>query len=132
MEVILVRDFNDLVTSIKKASVEAVNASKPMNITYGKVVSVDPIKINVDQRLNLTSKQLILTGNVKDFEVEMTIDHVTEESSGGEGDLSFASHSHRYLGKKMFTVHNGLKLGEKVIMIQVQGGQKFVVLDRVG
>jgi hypothetical protein len=106
MEVILVRDFNDLVTSIKKASVEAVNASKPMNITYGKVVSVDPIKINVDQRLNLTSKQLILTGNVKDFEVEMTIDHVTEESSGGEGDLSF--------------------------MIQVQGGQKFVVLDRVG
>lgn len=126
------RDFNDLVTSIKKASVEAVNASKPMNITYGKVVSVDPIKINVDQRLNLTSKQLILTGNVKDFEVEMTIDHVTEESSGGEGDLSFASHSHRYLGKKMFTVHNGLKLGEKVIMIQVQGGQKFVVLDRVG
>lgn len=132
MEVILVRDFNDLVTSIKKASVEAVNASKPMNITYGKVVSVDPIKINVDQRLNLISKQLILTGNVKDFEVEMTIDHVTEESSGGEGDLSFASHSHRYLGKKMFTVHNGLKLGEKVIMIQVQGGQKFVVLDRVG
>lgn len=132
MEVVLVRDFNDLVTSIKKASVEAVNASKPMNITYGKVVSVDPIKINVDQRLNLTSKQLILTGNVKDFEVEMTIDHVTEESSGGEGDLSFASHSHRYLGKKMFTVHNGLKLGEKVIMIQVQGGQKFVVLDRVG
>ena len=126
------RDFNDLVTAIKKASVEAVNASKPMNLTYGKVVGVDPIKINVDQRLNLTSKQLILTGNVKDFEVEMTVDHVTEETSGGGGDLSFASHSHRYSGKKMFTVHNGLKLGEKVIMIQVQGGQKFVVLDRVG
>ena len=30
------------------------------------------------------------------------------------------------------TIHNGLVVGDKVILIRQQGGQKFVVLDRIG
>ena len=41
------------------------------------------------------------------------------------------THKHSYKGRKKFTVHNALKKGEKVVMIKLQGGQKFVVLDRV-
>lgn len=36
-----------------------------------------------------------------------------------------------YVGKKTFKVHNALKAGEKVLLIRVQQGKKFVVIDRV-
>ncbi len=42
-----------------------------------------------------------------------------------------ASHFHRYTGKKKYRVHNGLTLGEKVILIRFSGGQRFLVVDRV-
>jgi len=33
--------------------------------------------------------------------------------------------------RKKYTVHNQLKNGDKVILFRQQGGQKFVVLDKV-
>lgn len=127
----MLRDFNDLLKMIKQAAVEAVNASKPTAIVYGKVISISPLKINVEQKMTLTAAQLVLTRNVTDYKVYMTVDHVTEPKSGGNGDSSFASHNHAYKGKKQFTVHNGLVVGDEVILIQMQGGQKYIVWDRV-
>ncbi len=124
-------DFNDLLVTIKKAAIEAVNASKPTAIVYGKVISKSPLKINVEQKMTLTAAQLILTRNVTDYQVDMTVNHETEYKSGGSGDSSFVSHNHAYIGKKTFTVHNGLVVGDEVIMIQMQGGQKYIVIDRV-
>ena len=124
-------DFNSLLVLIKKSAVEAVNASKPTAIVYGKVSSISPLKINVEQKMTLTAAQLVLTRNVTDHKVFMTVDHATEYKSGGSGDASFESHNHAYKGKKEFTIHNGLVVGDEVIMIQMQGGQKYIVLDRV-
>lgn len=127
----MLRDFNDLLKIIKKAAVEAVNASKPTTIVYGKVISISPLKINVEQKMTLTSAQLVLTRNVTDYKVNMTVDHATGFTSGGSGEASFASHNHEYKGKKEFTVHNALTVDEEVIMVQIQGGQKYIVMDRV-
>lgn len=127
----MLRDFYDLLNIIKRAAIEAVNASKPTSIVYGKVISISPLKINVEQKMILTDAQLVLTRNVTDYKVYMTVDHTTEHTSGGSGDSTFASHNHAYKGKKLFTVHNGLVVGDEVIMVQMQGGQKYIVLDRV-
>lgn len=124
-------DFNDLLVLIKKSAVEAVNSSKPTAIVYGKVISSSPLKINIEQKMTLTAAQLVLTRNVTDHKVFMTVDHVTENRSGGSGEASFKSHNHAYTGTKEFTVHNSLAVGDEVIMIQIQGGQKYIVLDRV-
>lgn len=59
-------DTNDLVRAIKKAAVEAVEASSPVGITYGTVVNVNPLKIKVEQKMTLTDIQLVLTRTVKD------------------------------------------------------------------
>ena len=122
---------DDFLKLIKKTAVEAVNASKPANMVFGKVLSASPLKIMVDQKLILNEAQLGLSRNVTDFEVEMTVDHITENTSGGSSEASFASHNHAYKGRKKFTVHNGLKSGEEVIMMQVSGGQKYIVIDRI-
>ena len=58
--------------------------------------------------------------------------HETEETSGGTEAASFASHKHKYRGRKKFLVYNALKNGEKVILMQIAGGQQYIVIDRVG
>ena len=125
---------NDLVKVIKEVAVDAVNASKPTDIVFGKVIGTSPIKIKVNQKLILTSAQLVLSRNVTDYEVEMEPipSHWTESTSGGSGDNAFASHQHEYKGKKKFKVYNALKNGEEVILIQMSGGQKYIIVDRIG
>jgi len=132
-------DSNDLVKLIKKAAVEAVKASSPANMIFGKVISEKPLKIKVDQKLILTEAQLVLARDVTDYEIEMEPSlngspyfHLTEDRAGGSGDPAFASHNHEYKGRKKFLVYNALKNGEEVILMQIAGGQKYIVIDRIG
>ena len=132
-------DLNALVRAVKKAAVEAVRAENPMGVCHGTVTGLSPLEISTDQKLILGEKQLILTNAVRDYTVEMTVDHVTEVISHGHsvtdtytggGTAQPVDHSHPYKGRKSFRVHLGLKMGEKVILVRCDGGQQFVVLDR--
>ena len=134
-------DSNDLVKLMKKAAVDAVDASRPANMVFGKVISDSPLKIKVDQKLILTSAQLVLSRSVTDYTVEMTVNHATEDhththsitdSYSGGGSASSVTHKHEYKGKKQFLIHNALKKDEEVILMQLSGGQKYVVIDRIG
>lgn len=125
-------DAVELLKTIKKAAIEAVQASKPAEICFGKVTSASPLKILVDQKMTLGKGQLVLTRNVTDFQTEVTVDWLTENKSGGSGYDAFANHNHSIKGRKKITVHNGLGVGDEVILIRQQGGQKYVVVDRIG
>lgn len=133
---------------VKKAAVEAVEAGKPVHLLFGTVISVSPLKIQVDQKSIYTEKMLILTRNVTDYSFEMTVNHQTEletahthsyfdsdtgmGASGSSDRVSEATqHLHAYTGRKTFRVHNALVVGEQVLLARVQQGKKFVVLDRV-
>lgn len=142
-------DANELVTLLKKAALDAVEASKPVNVYFGEVLSISPLKINVEQKMILGEKQLILSRNVTDFTTIITVDWLTENSLGththtvqgldengdsidlttGAKDLA---HTHNVTGVKKITVHNGLVGGDEVILIRLQEGQKFIVWDRIG
>ncbi len=121
----------DLLSLIKQAGAEAMEASKPVKIMFGEVKSVNPLMIMVEQKLPLTEDFLILTYAVKDHWRDMTVDHLTENASGGSGDSAYASHNHAYKGRKKFLIHNDLVVGEHVLLLSMQGGQKFIVVDRV-
>lgn len=124
-------DMSAFLGDVKRAAVEAVAAGKPFAFVLGKVTSVSPLKVQVDQKLELTASQLILTNAVRDYTVQMTVNHETEETSGGSSYSAFASHKHAYTGRKTFKVHLALKTGEQVLMVRTDGGQKFIILDRV-
>ena len=49
-------DANELVDTLKRAAVEAVEAGKPVNVYFGEVVSASPLKINVEQKMILGEK----------------------------------------------------------------------------
>lgn len=124
-------DANDLLNAVKKAAMDALNASQPSDFCFGKVTSTAPLRILVDQKMTLGMAQLVLTRNVSDFKMEITVDWLTGAKSGGSGESSFASHNHNVSGRKEITVHNALQVGEQVILLKQKGGQKYLVLDRV-
>ena len=125
-------DANELIDTLKRAAVKAVEAGKPVNVYFGEVVSASPLKINVEQKMILGEKQLILSRNVTDFSTMVTVDN----GSGGNIDLNTGSknlaHTHKITGKKKIIIHNGLAVGDEVILIRQQEGQRFIVVDRIG
>jgi len=132
-------EINELVRAVKRAAIDAVKADGPMGVCFGTVTAASPLEITTDQKLVLKEAQLILTNAVRDYTVEMTVDHVTEVISHGHqvvdtytggGSATPVDHSHPYKGRKSFRVHLGLKAGEKVTMLRCDGGQKYIVLDR--
>ena len=133
-------DANELVKAMKKAARDEREASKPVNVFFGEVQAVSPLKINVEQKMVLGEAQLVLTRNVTDHMVTVTVQWNTEshevrhKHTGDEGDTGYTEvpHSHEIEGGKTLLIHNALKVGDEVILIRQQGGQKFVVIDRIG
>lgn len=125
---------------VKQAAVEAVEASKPVNLLFGTVISVSPLKIQADQKSIYTEKMLVLTRNVTDYEVDMSVSQqtvvithghpVTDTYTGG-GTAQPIDHNHPIKGRKKFMVHNALVVGDQVLLARIQKGKKFVVLDRI-
>lgn len=100
----------NVIALVKQAAVEAVEASKPMHLLFGQVICTSPLKIQVDQKTIYTQKMLLLTRTVTDYEVEMTVDGVQQK----------------------IQMHNALQVGETVILLRMQGGKKFLIVDRKG
>ena len=108
-------DAVEFVKLVKKASVEAMEAAKPVNVYFGEVVGTSPLRINVEQKMILGESQIVLTRNVTDFKTAVTVSWNTDDNSAKE-----------------VTVHNGLAVSDKVLLIRQQSGQKYFVMDRIG
>lgn len=155
---------------IKRMAVGANDANAPTSVLFGTVTSINPLEITVEQKLKLTKEFLVLTKNVKDYTVDVSMDWNTEtkalnanHSHDINGDVSVnsnatvnpnpdninvsitnevsknisvaqkninLSHNHSISGRKQITIYNGLKLNDNVILLQQQGGNNFVVLDK--
>lgn len=130
-------NMNDITRLIKQAAMEAIEASSPVKVLFGKVISIEPLKIMVDQKLVLTTDQLVLTRNVVDHQTELSFDdanvkqvfttwNMDETTESSESKISFKQSI-----KHKITIYNALKVGDEVILLQIQGGQKFVIIERV-
>ena len=154
-------DYSVLVQAFKQIADGVYGANKPFSFVLGKVIAqaadgtkVKGLRVQVDQKLILSDKQLILTNAVRDYYVKLTTvgeelsqsdgkEHVTEEKgrlseavpSGTAGlpgdDNAYDYHTHDYKGDKWWKVNLALQVGESVLMLRTDGGQKYIVLDRV-
>lgn len=142
-------DATELLTTMKKAALDAVESTKPVNVFFGKVVSVNPLQINVEQKMILGEAQLVLAKRVTEFTSLVTVQwesekedqthtHKVEGKDSNNDDIDLTSktqsskHTHDIVGKKQMTFHFGLEQGEEVILIRQQEGQKYIVIDRIG
>lgn len=98
--------WKDLITQIVK---DVIARSKPTSFFFATVESTSPLTIRRDQKFVLDSSMLLIADSVKNTEKEITIN--------GQ--------------KQTVTIHDNLKVGEKVLILQNNGGQEFVILERV-
>ncbi|MEC0170499.1 DUF2577 domain-containing protein [Paenibacillus graminis] len=90
---------------IKKASLGAVGSTNPVAFSYGTVTVAAPLQIQVDQRFILSGAALVLPESV--MESKLVWD-----------------------GREI-VLRRGLEKGDRVLMVRMQGGQSYVVLDRL-
>ncbi|MBR1751105.1 MAG: DUF2577 domain-containing protein, partial [Ruminococcus sp.] len=74
--------MNEIAGLIKQLAVDAVNAGKPADIIFGRVISTAPLKIQTDQKLVLEENCLILSRCVTDYEADMSVSEKTSECVG--------------------------------------------------
>ncbi len=130
----------NIVQLVKQAAVEAVEAGKPVNLLFGTVISDKPLKIQVDQQSIYTEAMLVLTRNVTDYELDITVSaqsviishgHPVVDTYTGGGTATEIQHNHLIQGRKKIKIHNALLVGDQVLLMRIQQGKRFVVVDRV-
>ncbi len=94
-----------LIEKIKLIGASAVEAGNPVAVVYGKVTREQPLEVNVDQRLTLPGEFLIVPQALQEKK--------------------------QRIGSEEVVLQEGLKLGDKLILLRCQGGQDYVILDRV-
>lgn len=109
-------------------------AGDGVEVLQGIVKSVGPLKIQIvnDEKLTIGPNITYIPRHLTDYSTEVTVSWRTENASGGSGDAAYASHNHAITGRKSITVHNALKVGDRVHVLSFNHGKQYYVLDRVG
>jgi Protein of unknown function (DUF2577). len=110
--------MSDLLDAIKMAGKGVNEASKPVELTSGQVTSISPLAVKIDQKLTIPEKLLILTDAARDYHTEITLAGLTD--SGGDS----------VSGRSVVMIHNALRVGESVLLLRMQGGQKYMIIGR--
>jgi hypothetical protein len=107
-----------MIEIIKQASVGAVGANNPVAITFGEVLNADELKIKIDQKQILPKEFFVIPESLTRYEIDLTHIHA---APGGSTSNALSK----------IVIREGLKTGDKVILLRVQGGQSYVILDKV-
>lgn len=104
---------------IKKAAKAVGDASNPVHILYGDVESVEPLSVRINPRFLLKGEALVVPESLKRYEVNLQHNHTT--TGGSTGDALYDP----------VVIRPGLQKGDKVLLIRMQEGQQYVILDKV-
>ena len=99
----------NLLETIKTAAIDAVNSTKPVEIVLGIVLSTQPLKIELEQKLSLSEAFVIVPEELTNRTVKIIIDDVEKE----------------------IEIKNDLQVGDKLALAKIQGGQKYLVISRL-
>lgn len=132
---------------------QTVNASKPVSLFEGEVVSVPPnlkVKLLSDEKLIIPKELLIVPERLTNHKMLVKLTDTVKGSvsvsssnvSEGMSSAGYTSHTHDVsqitISDGTFNLSEGtlefldeLKKGDKVLLASFPGGQKFFILDRI-
>lgn len=130
-----------MIDAIKEVVEKLIDRKKMTKLEFGIVETVSPLTIRVEAKKLLQAEDLVLSHLVKDYYVDITVQHSTDSIYGswntshshpeaGNNTIPI-DHEHEYKGRKKILIHNGLLKGEKVAMIRQEGGQIYYIIDRI-
>lgn len=77
-------DATDLLTLVKKAAIEAVEASQPSDFCFGKVTGTSPLRVKVESKMELGLAQLVLIKTVMDHGLAKGDEVILLKKKGGQ------------------------------------------------
>ncbi len=122
-----------MVDAIKRAAMDAVESSKPCDLRFGTVATEVPLSIRISEQFTLPQAALIVPEHLTKHETKITIKpeynwKTQDEKTCNEEE----THKHQILSNEQkVTIHNELKVGDKVVLIRMQGGQFYYVAGRI-
>ena len=100
--------MSELVGVIQQIVQNTIEAMKMADKATGTVESVSPLRVKIDSSIqSVPSAALLLTDTVRERVVPV---------QGGEGTV---------------TIREGLKEGDRVLMLKVQNGQQYIILSSI-
>lgn len=120
-----------------------MNATQPADLRVGTVTAVNPLEITINTAMApLRAGILLLTASVVEKKIPILqhnhVIHDTYTGGGTSEDNLMQSDIICYENGQPLPVENGyiilnraLEVGDKVLLMRVQNGQKFIVLSRV-
>ena len=109
-------DINNAIKMLVKQMMDNCDLS---DIVTGTVTSVSPLAIKIDAKITLTDDFLVLTNNVRNYDVDVSFNWDSTPTG-----ISLPT-------KAKCKVHNALKVGDDVLLVQQTGGQMYIVLDKI-
>lgn len=109
-----------MLDAIRKAALTAMEATVPVAVMLGTVTKTDPLEVNVDQRFTLDADFLIVPESLTRHEINLRHAHTTP--GGGATDDALT---------EPVVIRPGLQVGDRVALLRIQGGQKYLILDKV-
>lgn len=108
-----------MIDAIRKAALTALEAAGPLAVLFGTVAKASPLEVNVDQRFVLDADFLVVPESLTKYEIDAKHTHTYATGTTGEA-----------LEKKLL-IRRGLEVGDKLVLLRLQGGQRYLILDRV-
>jgi hypothetical protein len=108
-----------VLNAIKLAALSAMEAGNPVAVMFGEVTKTNPLEVNVDQRFTLDADFLIVPESLTRLEVDLRHAHI---APGGTTDDALT---------EPVVIRQGLQAGDRVVLLRIQGGQKYLILDKV-
>lgn len=103
-------EVGEILEILRNDNVESVKNMKQLEVYTGVVKSTNPLSVMVNQKFMLKEPFITVPFSFTDYEVKIEIE-------GG--------------GMRNMKVYNSIKIGERLILLRYEKGQRFLVLDRV-
>ena len=129
--------MGDLVSTIQKLIENSMANASLTDLRVGTVETISPLSIQISDRSlpPIPVEALLLTKNVVEQHIEYNIDY----QHTGDGSLSvnatFRAYEDGrplpYTANSLLTLNESLKIGDRVLLLSVSSGQRFIVLSRL-
>jgi hypothetical protein len=120
-----------MIEQIKQIVKNVLDNEKLTEYTSGTVSSISPLKIKVNQKLELPESVLLLTFPVKELKINLSHDHQYPNELPTSTTKIEVPKDTDYTDFSEVVIVEGLKVGDKVTMLRVEKGQKYIVLSKV-
>lgn len=111
---------------IKQIAVDAIETKKPLDVVIGNIISVEPLKINLSQFVDIKENMIVVPSEYKEHEEKIIIpEQKINLLDENEEEKEYTIKEQEITIK----IQSKLKVGMSVYLLRFNKGQKFYMLN---